>query len=183
MIKHFNHWIITGSEQVNSLYNKELSVLYHVLFEISSAIFRTGFRLNKIATKKELTEKEIVEVMNKNLRVGLIYSITRSHVNMSTVSYSGDNKFFKITSMMVPQASATNKTVRVKKSKSVSNDPSKKIHESISTVGSYLYLPKTSPRGDSRISPYVLIDTNTSVVLENFKHKTLIDKVGVMLKE
>ena len=183
VIKHFNHWIITGSEQVNSLYNKELSVLYHVLFEISSAIFRTGFRLNKIATKKELTEKEIVEVMNKNLRVGLIYSITRSHVNMSTVSYSGDNKFFKITSMMVPQASATNKTVRVKKSKSVSNDPSKKIHESISTVGSYLYLPKTSPRRDSRISPYVLIDTNTSVVLENFKHKTLIDKVGVMLKE
>ena len=65
----------------------------------------------------------------------------------------------------------------------ISRKSIEKIHESISTVGSYLYLPKTSPRGDSRISPYVLIDTNTSVVLENFKHKTLIDKVGVMLKE
>ena len=181
VIKNFNDWVITGSEQTNSLYGKELSILYHMLFEITSAIFRTGFRLNKIASKKELTEKEITTVMNKQLRSGLIYSITRSHVNMSTVSYSGDNKFFKITSMMVPQISATNKTVRVKSSKSVADDPSKSIHVSIAEVGSHLYIPKSSPRGDSRISPFVQVAVNGSVI-QNENNKLLLDKVANRIK-
>ena len=182
VLEHFNEWVINGSEQTNSLYGKELSVLYHMLFGITSAIFRTGFRLNKIASKKALTIKEITEVMNKNLRSGLIYSITRNHVNMSTIAYSGDNKFFKITSMMVPQDNASNRLTRVKKSKSVTDDPSKKVHVSIAEVGSHLYIPKSSPRGDSRISPFVTISAAGTVV-QNIENKVLLDKVAAMIKD
>lgn len=181
IIKNFNDWLIKGSDQTNSLYGKELSILYHILFDITSAIFRTSFRLNKIASKKELTIKEITEVMNKNMRVGLIYSITRSHVNMTNVNYSGDNKFFKITSMMVPQASASNKTARTKQSRTVANDPNKKIHASIAEAGSFLYLPKSSPRGDSRINPFIKLD-NRSTVIRDPSKIDLLDSVADKFK-
>lgn len=176
VIVNHTKWIIEGGDKTNSLYNKELSVLYHVLFDITASIFRTGFKLNKIASRKALTEKEIIGVMNKYLRAGKIFGITSSHVNMSSVSYSGDNKFLKITSIMVPQASASNKTTRSKTSKASDSDPSKRLHVSIADVGSFLYLPKTNPSGAARISPYITLDNN-GTVLPSVRNKELLDSV------
>lgn len=180
VLQNFNQWVIAGTDQINSMYGKELSILYHVLFEITSAIFRMSFRLSKLATKKELTEKEIIETMNKNIRAGLIYSITRSHVNLSTVNYSGDNKFFKMTCMVVPQA-ATNKMVRQKKSRGNTNDPSKKLHVSIAEAGGYLNLPKSNPAGNARINPFVKIDARGTIIQDPNK-KEMLERTEALMK-
>jgi len=181
VIVNHSRWIIESGDKTNSLYNKELSVLYHVLFDITAGIFKTGFRLNKIASKKILTEKEIIETMNKNMRAGKIFSIASSHVNTSTAAYSGDNKFFKVTSVMVPQANSSNKTTREKTSKASDNDPSKRLHVSIADVGSFLYLPKTNPSGAARISPYVRLGNN-GTVLPSPEHAELLASVTARIQ-
>lgn len=186
VIVNHSKWIIEGGDNTHSLYGKELSVLYHVLFDITASIFRTGFRLNKIASKKPagkkaLSEKEIIETMNKNIRLGRIFSITSGHINMATSAYSGDNKFFKFTSVMVPQANASNKTTRTKTSKASDGDPSKRLHVSIADVGSFLNLPKTNPSGAARISPYITLDKN-GVVMRSERNRELLDSVALALK-
>lgn len=166
IINNFNEWLLEASEKVSSLYGKELSILYHVLYEITSAIFNLNFKL-KSASKKELTDKEIISTMNMVLKTGLIFSITRQHVNMSTVSYSGDNKFFKITSILVPQSSSNRMTA--KKTRASLSDPAKRLHVSVAEIGGYANLPKSDPTGHARINPHAHIDEKGAVLQDPSK--------------
>ena len=59
VVKRFNDWIINGNETIASLYNKELSVLYHVLFPITSGLFSFSFKLNKAATRKTIRKRHL----------------------------------------------------------------------------------------------------------------------------
>jgi hypothetical protein len=178
VIEKFNDWILMASDRVSSMYDKELSILYSVLYEISSAIFNLYFKL-KAASKKELTIKEINATMNVTIRTGLIYSITKNHREISTVSSPGDNKAFKITALLVPQSNSNRANSR--KGPSVINNPAQRLHVSVAEVGSYLNLPKSEPSGRSRINPCVQIDSK-GVVLRNPKLAPLLDGVQEMIK-
>lgn len=178
IIQNFNEWILDANEKVSSLYGKELSILYHVLYDITSAIFNLNFKL-KSASKKEITDKEIISTMNMVLKTGLIFSITRQHVNMSTVSYSGDNKFFKITCIMVPQTSSNRMTA--KKTRASISDPAKRLHVSVAEVGGYSNLPKSDPTGHARINPHLKIDDKGSVLQDPAKIP-LLSQVEEMIR-
>lgn len=178
VIDNFNQWVLNSVEKVSSMYDKELSILYYVLEAINNAIFNLNFKL-KAAAKKELKESDINNVFNMVLKQGLIFSITRQHISMSTVSYSGDNKFLKITSMLVPQASANKKGS--KKSKTGIDDPSKKLHASLVEVGGYACLPKSDPTGHSRINGFVTLDEKGSVLRDPSKRE-LLDELQTMIR-
>ncbi len=176
-IENFSDWLLSGADQINAMYGKEMSVLYNVLFDITSSIFRTNFTLNKQASKKDLTdkelsEKEIIEIMNRNLTTGMIFSLTKKHVSVSTVGYSGDNKFFKITNIIVPQASSHRMTRSKKARKSVA-DPTKKLHVSIAEAGGYLNLPKSNPSGNARINPHVKLDERFTIIPDPRKRELI----------
>lgn len=178
MVEKFNDWLLVGTDKVSSIYDKELSILYFILYEISSSIFNLYFRL-KAASKKELTAKEIVTTMNMTLKTGLIFSITKNHREVTTVSSPGDNKAFKITSLMIPQSNLSRKSNS--KSNSVLNNPSDRLHVSIAEVGSYSHLPKSNPVGKSRVNPCLQID-GKGVILRNPARKEMLDKVQEMIK-
>lgn len=178
VIANFNPWVLGSVEKVSSMYDKELSILYYILESINNAIFNLNFKL-KAAAKKELKESDINNVFNSVLKQGLIFSITRQHISMSTISYSGDNKFLKITSMLVPQASANKKGS--KKSKTGIDDPSKKLHASLIEVGGYACLPKSDPTGHSRINGFVKLDEKASVLRDPSKQE-LLDELQVMIR-
>lgn len=178
IITNFNEWVLDANETVSSLYGKELSILYHVLYEITSAIFNLNFKL-KSASKKELTEKEIISTMNMVLKTGLIFSITRQHVNMSTVSYSGDNKFFKITNILVPQSSSNRMTA--KKTRASISDPAKRLHVSVAEIGGYANLPKSDPTGHARINPHMHIDEKGGILRDPEKIQ-LLSHIEDMIK-
>lgn len=172
VIENFNDWLLEGSDKINSVYGKEYSVLYYLLFEITYAIFLLHFRL-KAAAKKGLNEKEVNSALNRTLKTGLIYSITRLHGEISTVSNSGDNKAFKITSLLVPQ-SGSNKSAR--KDRTSMNDPSKHLHVSVAEICGYSYLPKSAPDGRSRLNLHSMTDSK-SVVVRNPKFVKLLDDI------
>jgi len=179
IIEHFNNWLLDASDNVSSMYDKELNVLYYVLYEISSAIFKLYFKL-KAASKKELTVKEITAAMNVSLRTGLIFSITKSHHGeVSTVSSSGDNKAFKITSMLRPQSESSR--IGGRKDRAVINDPTRRLHVSVAEIGGYSNLPKSAPDGRSRINPCVMVDSK-GVVMRNPKFMQLLDEIQSIIK-
>jgi hypothetical protein len=178
VVEKFNDWILGAKDKVASMYDKELSILYYVLYEISSHIFKLYFKL-KAASKKELTAKEINATMNLTLRTGLVYAIVKSHGEVSNISVSGDNKAFKVTSLLIPQGNSSK--MGAKKDKAMMNDPSKRLHVSVAEVGGYSALPKSAPDGRSRLNPCVNFDAK-GVITRNPKFIELLDGVQEMIK-
>lgn len=161
VMENFQDWILSARDHVSSMYDKELSVLYYVLDEITKQINKFYFKL-KAASKKDLNTKEITTMMNQTLRTGLVYSITKKHGEVSTISCPGDNKAFKTTAQLVPQTSSSRQTGR--KDNAAISDPTKKIHISVCEVGGYANLPKSDPSGHGRLNPHLRTDAKGVVL-------------------
>lgn len=170
VIDKLNEWILGASDKVNSMYDKEFSILYYVLDEITKQINKFYFKLKSASnsiklgtgTKRVLTKKEIETMMNQTIKTGMIFSITRNHGEVSTVSSSGDNMAFKITSILVPQASSSRQKGR--NDNATIKDQSKRLHPSVAEVGSYTNLPKSEPSGQSRANLRSKLDSRGVVI-------------------
>ena len=165
IIERFSDWLLGGADKINSIYDKQLKVLYYVMYDISSAAVKMMFRLKaaskkdaaaKFGLKKEMSTKEVIATMNSVLRTGLIFGITKGHGEVSNISSSGDNLAFKITANLVPQSNSSRQGN--KKAKVALNDPSKKLHVSVAVHGGYTFLPKSEPSGRSRLNHHSEID-------------------------
>ena len=180
IVENFSDWLLGAADKINSMYDKQLNVLYYVMYDVTSAIIRMVFRWkpsNK--TAKELTAKEIVTTMNNTLKTGLIFGISKGHGEVSTISSSGDNLAFKITANLVPQTNSNR--LGSKKAKMVLSDPSKRLHVSVAEVGGYSNLPKAAPDGRSRINHHVRTDAR-GVVLRNPERKELLDEIQQLIQ-
>lgn len=178
IIEKFNDWLLSAADKVSSMYDKELSILYYVLYEISSAIVKLSYKLTS-ASKKELTTKEVIATMNMTLKTGLIFLIRKNHGEVSNISNSGDNKAFKITAILVPQSGSNKLSSR--KDTGTMNDPAKRLHVSVAEVGGYSNLPKSEPSGRSRLNPNVRTD-NKSVIVRNPERMELLDGIQKLIR-
>lgn len=171
VIENFYDWLLDSEDRVSTMYDKELSILPFVYYQITSAINNLYFKLNA-ASKKELVAKKIESIMGQNLRPGLIYKITREHGEVTTTYTSGDNMALKITNLLVPQSNST----RAKKDRGALNDPAKRLHASIAEVGQAFSLPKSEPSGRSRVALTLQLD-ETGMVKRNENYRELLDSV------
>ncbi len=178
VVDKFSDWIIEANENINSMYGKELSVLYYICYGITSMIFKMYFKL-QATSRKKLTAEEIYNIMRKHLSPGLIFSITKQLTGVAASSYSGDNKTFKFTSMLVQQSDSNR--LRSKKSRLVIEDPSKRLHVSVAEIGSYSNLPKSNPDGRSRINLFTTFD-DKCVVQRNPEFVEFLDQIQQMIK-
>lgn len=179
VIINFSDWLLRAKDSINSMYDKELNILYYVLMPITSAIVRLHFKLKKAASKKQLKDTDVMSNMSAILKPGIIFAITNNHNGISTVSYSGDNKFFEVTSMLVPQK--TSGKSGAQNDRSAINDPARRLHPSVAEVGAYLSFTKSDPSGRSQINPHVHLDPAGSIVRDPNKMQ-LLDRVGEMIK-
>lgn len=179
IIERFNEWVLEGEQRINSLYDKELSILYYVLDEITKQINKFYFKLKAASKKGPVGTKEIISMMNQTIKPGLVFSITKKHGEVSTISAPGDNKAFKITSVMVPQAASNKALGRADSGGGI--DPSKFLHASVADIGGYSNLPKSDPSGHSRINPYLKF-TRSGVVLPNPQHAEMLKAVQEDIK-
>lgn len=162
IIRDFNVMVIQGYETNNSLYGKELTTLYYQFYPITEKIFKLAFKLSKDQKNKKLSIQDIIKSMNQILNVRSIQKNRQYQGIFQTSGYSGDNKFFKNTSMMIPQADVNKRGVT--KGKLNINDPMKRFHVSFAEAGGYLNLPKSNPVGYARINPYTVIDDSGTIV-------------------
>lgn len=155
--------VVQAESSEASMYDKKLMILRYTLFDINKAIHMFRYALGpREKDKKPPTRNDIINAMRDRLNQDAITRINTGHGEVAGVSSPSDNKYFKITSNLVPQTSATGGR-RSSKRTSLAN-PSKYLHVSIAVVGSYNNLPKSSPDGRTRINPCVEIDSEGNVL-------------------
>jgi hypothetical protein len=162
VIEKYNSWYIEGSGRINSMYDKELMVLYYVLLDISKAVFGFAFDV-KAASKKGLTRENIQKAMMKHLRPQLIYQMNRMSNIVTSAGYAGDNMAFKLTPTMVPQSASARTPGRGDSGRSAADDDSQTLHVSVAEVASYSAMTKQDPSGRSRLN--LAVHTNHKDVI------------------
>lgn len=175
-IEKINEWIMSAPSKINSLYDKELSILYDVLISMTSSIHNLHFKL-KTAAKKGLTEKEIENLMNTFIKPKSIISLTRTPPGVSNMSYSGDNAVMKITTVMVPQRGHQGDDGDME----ALSDPARHLSFSHAEIGNYNNLPKSNPTGDGRVNPCITLDGNGKAI-RNPRFDELRTQIGEMIK-
>lgn len=153
-----------------TMYGKRLMVLRYVMEEFNNAIslFGYGFQSHR---DKEWTAQDIQDALKRSFKLNTcVRNLTSEHGEINTVSYPGDNKILRITSMLIPQDKARKNGGY---SKGQIDDPSKLLHASIAEAGQFNNQPKNNPDGRARVNPNLLLEVN-GLIRKNPQHKDLI---------
>jgi hypothetical protein len=177
LIENFNQWLQEGSDKVNSMYDKELNVIGFLLETLTFLIVRLNFRL-KAAAKKELKLRDVENALQA-VKQGALFSLVKTSGCLSTTSSPGDNKAFKLTTILIPQT-ASQKGVGGK-DRGMIGDKTKYLHESVAEVGGYSNIPKSEPSGRGRLNPHVRL-SEKSLVLRHEDLRPMMDRVGGQIK-
>lgn len=150
-------------ESISSIYDKRLITLRYVMYDLSSAVSMIAWSLKTASRNNpDLDEKTITGIMNKYLKLSKISGVVK-HSELDSASTSSDNMFFGITSAIISQDKATQKS---RKARINMNNPTIHIHSSIALVGSYNNLPKADPTGRSRINPCVKTTPDGMIIVD-----------------
>lgn len=161
-----------------SMYHKQFSVMRYVLADLNYAVtmFAFGFQSRK---DKEWTKKDIDDALKRQFKLNTcMKKMNVEHGEVDIVSYPGDNKAIKLTSMVVPQDRA-----RASKShnKSLIGDSSRLIHVSLSEVCQYKNQPKNNPDGRGRVNLWCDIEFD-GMVKRNQEDAAHLDEVQKKFK-
>ena len=181
IINNINTILFNSFDKASSIWNKDLEVLYYLLYDLQAAIFKTQFKLQSLVNKKGIIdEMDLKNIFNQaGLKEGLIYRIASGqHREMCSLSVTGDNKAFKLTTTMMPQTD-TNSDSGSKGAGLNVQDPAQCLHASVADIGAFLNIPKGGPGGRNRINPYVNLQGNT--VVQSPLRKELLTKVQEMI--
>ena len=163
VMKHCNKWILQDSDRVSSMYGKELSTLSYVLYDITREIVKanfaihTAYRRSVSDPKRPMTKTTVEEIFKKMLKPGPIFRITNGRAGVSSIAVPGDNMAFKLTTILVAQASSNKKSSR---RESAGQLNSKMLDSSIAACGGYLNIQKKTPTGRTRLNVYGHVSNN-----------------------
>jgi hypothetical protein len=169
ILNKFDDWMLESDQKGNSKYGKELNILYFVLADINRGIFSLYFELRS-SKRTALNADKIEQLMAKHIKPGAIYSLNKSHGEVSTGGYSGDNKPLRTTAILVPQAETSNR-----RQSHTASGKDALLHLSSAEVQVLLSMSKACPSGATRVSPYLQID-DTGLILRNEDLRALIDQ-------
>ncbi len=178
--ENFGYWIANSQDKINSMYDKEMSVLYFVYFDVIKAIFWMNFKL-KTASKKNISRNDVEAIIKECLKFGLMYGLTKRHGEVATKSYGGDNKAFKMTADLVPQTATGQRTKGKSSDRGASGDPSKKRHVSVGELASMACMTKSDPTGRGRINHWALLDESKTMHVRNPLFIPMLDQITNML--
>lgn len=177
--EQFNDLVLDDSSAL-SMYGKSLEVLYYVLYDITASIFRVNFALGKLANEKKVTFDDVKETINNFIKPKAICNLTSGKIVTEAVSYSGDHKYFKLTSKITEQESLPG--AMRGRSKRFVLDQGKHLDPSMLEAGSILFLPKSNPTPANKINPYIHLDEATGTVLQNPEFVTLLEELNKLYK-
>lgn len=180
ILRDFNNLVLENENSNLSMYGKSLEVLYYVLFDITSGIFRVNFKLTKLASKRKITERDITEAFNRYIKPGLIYKLSSGKIITETVSYSGDHLYPKITSHITEQEALPGATRGKAKRRVVGDDH--RIDISMMEAGSVLFLPKSNPTPTARVNPFIMLNMATGTIMPNPKFDEIRQQTELTFK-
>lgn len=165
-----------------SVYGKRFTVLRYVLEQLNYAISSFAYQFQSLKKKKEEENGWLAEDLEAQIRKFFklnvaLSSLTADHGEINIVSYPGDNKFYRITSMLIPQDRARQSKGY---NKGIFGDPTRLLDASISEVCQFNNHPKNIPDGRGRASQYVKLGPDSNVE-RNEDLRELIDRTNKMI--
>ena len=189
IIERFDEEILAGGDKVSTMYDKELSVLYYVMFDLIKNIFKFNFQLTAAAkknsndpdgTRRGLTERDVNTMLDRAFNARLIHRIVKNHGEITSTGYSGDCMATKITSQLVLQKDSTKGKGGRGGGRGSITDPSRQLHVSVAEVGSYSGMSKSDPSGRSKL--YLCVQLNEKFVIKRDEElKPMLDEVQEMI--
>lgn len=171
--------LLQGDSRTSCLYNKQLMTSRYLLSNINNSLFGLVFKLTTPRDTKP-TVNDLNTLLGRHFGTKLIFNIASSnpkdnirHGEISSVSNPNDNKFFKITSVMIPQSDSAGPTG---KGDIDVNNPSYHLDSSFAEVSGYCVLPPSLPIGIARLNPF-LRTSSDGTVLRREEFKPLLDKI------
>lgn len=139
-LSQMDYWMVSQDKERNSSYGKELSVNYHVLYDIMAQVFRLVFRLNsaKRDTPDRLTAKRVGTLIQTLMKPGVIFKCTKNnHGEVSGFSFPGDSMLMLACREMIPQVGST-------RGRRGSNSDVKGLHHSLAEVHTANFMTKST---------------------------------------
>lgn len=167
-----HHFYDTDLDET-SLWNKSLSVLRYVFDDLNYAVTMFGYSFQS-RLDKDWQINEINDALKRSFKPNTaMRRLSVDHGEFDTVSYPGDNKAIKLTSIVVPQDKAKSKGSH---NKSLIGDSSRLIHVSLADVGQYKNQPKNNPDGRGRLNLYVDVGPD-GIIRRGKADKEFLDSV------
>lgn len=171
---HFNEMLQENADSGLSVYGKNLEINSYVLYDILFDMTSMKFALNRSASRRPLTLKDITANLQQFVKMGKIFEIHTGKILTQAVSYSGDHLYPGITSVIAEQENRAGASRG--KSKRTVVGAQHRIDLSMLSVGSVLNLPKSNPTPLSRVNPWAVIDEVNGTILPNPAIETLVEE-------
>lgn len=174
VVQEWEDWRLNSYKKSAPVYDKEINVLYQVNNKIMSSIFYFYFNLENEANKGNLTIETVKKLLKTFIRPRMIYSIRKdSHRYVAPISYSGDNAFCKIASIIVPQRGNSS-------GGEGQGAAATRLHASLSEVTSPINLTKKDSTGLTRFNPFIQLE-GLQYIIRDPEVAWLTDAVQVIL--
>lgn len=176
LIESFTERLIKDGVNTASMYGKKLTTLRYVLIDIIKGIFQMTFDLGS-ASVKGLSEKDVNSIVRQNLKTTLIFDLSKSHAEVSTISCPGDCLIPKITSLAKMQ---TDSSKRSSSKATFKMTRSTVLDASIAEVASLTNCPDADPTGRSRLNMYLKLNPKGYIV-RNDELRAIINKTQKLI--
>lgn len=178
----FDDRLLNGATKVNSMYDKEMSVLYFVFFDLTYAIFNMLFGL-KAAAKKQMQLRDVENVIKTNLKMTVMHDLQKIHGEVQNLNYSGDNMALKATASLIPQTSTNKMRGNKGSERGVAQDATKRLHVSVAEIGAVSAMSKADPTGRNHMNHHTLLSPHDkSLVIRNSELEETLDIVQEMIR-
>lgn len=162
LIDKFEDWQNQYINKESDLYNKELSVLYYILGDLTRQMVNFNYQIKKKNKGQPIKERDVKDAIRSKIKTDAFQNVKNDHGEVAVVNYSGDNMAFGVTHMLVAQDKTSKRNSR---SESVNlEDPTKRLHVSMPEVRTAWGMAKTAPDGSSRLNLHMLIDYEGGII-------------------
>lgn len=159
IVKNFSD--ILMQNDVANMYDKELTVVKHIAFNIVGGIFKLMFELNKLKDEK-LHAQAVITKMAVKLRRDAVLSVSGIG-GLSADSVACDCMPYAATCNMEPQSKASSSATKGKQRKAT-NDRASLVHSSQAEVATYQMMSKSEPSGRGKTNIFVRLYGNKKIV-------------------
>lgn len=186
ILRRYDDWSLKAKEYNMDVNNRHIDVLYYMGYPYIEKINRAIYSVNKRNKKarqqnKNITLKEIMSLIGKELKQPLIYSVVKSaepHFNVKTADAYNSSVYLSTTSLLEDQGCA--KGVLIARDNRMPTH-CKFLNAHAMFFGSVLYLSKSKPSINFRINPFVVLDKDTGKIIFNDKQQKDIEHINSLI--
>ena len=174
LIDKFEEWQNLYINKESDLYNKELSVLYYILSDLTRQMVNFNYQIKKKNKGSAIKERDVRDAIRNKIKTDAFNNVKVDHGEVAVVNYSGDNMAFGVTHMLVAQDKTSKRTARTETINL--EDPTKRLHVSMAEVRTHAGMAKAAPDGSTRINLCLNIDNEGGIVRDP-RFQPMLDEI------